>query len=100
MCRTGQHKTLCRVLVLVAAILSAARFFFGKTPPKHAAEPRACPCPIRPRVPLGLGFGLGSGWSGPMCKIEMDHSRPEQSFVPTSPDRDGEGEPESTSIYT
>ena len=40
---------------------------FGKTPPKHAAEPRDCPCrPLAPKgLGLGLGLGLGSGWSGP-----------------------------------
>ena len=67
--------------------LSASRSFFGKTPAKHAAEPRDCPC--RPRAPerlglglgLRLGSGLGSGWSGPTCKAEIDDTRPAQSFA-------------------
>ena len=29
-------------------------FVVGKTPPKHAAEPRHCPCPPRPSRRLGL----------------------------------------------
>ena len=32
-----------------------------------------------------LGLGLGSGWSRPTCKVEIDHTRPAQSFLPTSP---------------
>ena len=84
-CRTGPHKFLCRMLVLlVEAGLSTAREFCGKTPPKEAAEPRDCPC--RPGAPKGLGlgfgfgFGLGSGLSGPRCKVEIDHTRPAQNL--------------------
>ena len=33
---------------------------FGKTPTKHAGEPRDRPC--RPRAPKGLGLGLLFGW--------------------------------------
>ena len=29
---------------------------------------------------LGLGLRLGSVWSGPTCKVEIDHTPPEQSF--------------------
>ena len=44
--RTGRHKIQCRIVVLlVEAGQSAARDFFGKTPPKQ--EPRDCPC-LRP----------------------------------------------------
>ena len=56
--------------------------YFGKTPPKHAAEPRDCPCRprapqrvgirVRVRVRVGLGSGLGLGWSGSTCKVEID----------------------------
>ena len=39
MCRTGWHETLCRVpVLLIKPGLSAARMFFGRTSPKHAAE--------------------------------------------------------------
>ena len=53
---TGRRKTLCRMLVVLVEVgLSAARDFFGKTPPKHAAEPRAPRnCPGRPRTPQRL----------------------------------------------
>ena len=36
-------------------------------------------------VRLGLGFGLGSGWSGQTCKVEIDHTRLAQSVLRTSP---------------
>ena len=29
---------------------------------------------------LGSGSGLGSGWSGSTCKVEIDGTRPAQSF--------------------
>ena len=62
---------------------SGARRFLGKTPPKYAAEPRDCPC--RPRAPQRVGVrvrpGVGLGWSGPTCKVEIDDTRPAQSFV-------------------
>ena len=32
-----------------------------------------------------LGSGLGSGWSEPMYKVEIDHTRSAQSFLQTSP---------------
>ena len=54
MCRTGRPKALCRVRVfLVKADLTGARNICGKTPPKHAVEPRDCPC--RPRAPRRVG---------------------------------------------
>ena len=69
-------------------------FFLEKTPPKHAAEPRDCPC--RPRAPQRVGVRVGvrvicvrSGWSGPTCEVEIDHTRPAQTFVPTSPAHNG-----------
>ena len=44
-----------------------------------------CPCQRRadlepPKelgvgVGLGLGLRLGSGWSGPTCKVEIDHKQ-------------------------
>ena len=49
----------------------------------------AAPADLEPPKGLGLGLGfglrLGSGWSGPTCRVEIDHIRPAQSFVPTSP---------------
>ena len=30
---------------------------------------------------LGLGSGLGLSWSGSTCKVEIDGTRPAQSFV-------------------
>ena len=30
---------------------------------------------------LGLGSGLGLGWTGPTSKVEIDDIRPAQSFV-------------------
>ena len=30
------------------------------------------------------GWGSGSGWSGPTCKVAVDRTRPARSFVPTS----------------
>ena len=43
----------------------------------------AAPAGLEP--PTRFGLGLGSDWSGPTCKVEIDHTRPAQSFVPTSP---------------
>ena len=41
MCWSGLHETFCRMrVVLVKDSLSVAPMFFGKTPAKHAAEPR------------------------------------------------------------
>ena len=55
----------------------------------------AAPADLEPPKGFGLGKGrvrvnrvklrLGSGWSGPKPKVEIDHARPGQSFVPTSP---------------
>ena len=68
MCRTGRHKNLCRVRVLVVmAGLSAGRFLFFKTPPKHAAEP----CDLRSMssgaAPRSMK-GLPSTMTRPMCR--------------------------------
>ena len=38
---------------------------------------------------LGFGSGPGSGWSGPTCKVQIDDTRPGQSFGPTSPAHGG-----------
>ena len=38
---------------------------------------------------FGLGLGLGSGWSGPTCKLEIDHTRPAKVFVLTNPAHSG-----------
>ena len=84
------HKKLCRTRVLlVKAGLSAARRFFGKTPPKHAAEPRDCPC--RPRSPQRIGVRVSVsvrvgvrpwvGCSESTCRVEIYGTRPAQSFV-------------------
>ena len=58
--------------------------FWGKTPHKPAAEPRDCPC--QPRAPqrVRVGLGLGSSWSGPTCKVEIDHT-PAQTFLQGAP---------------
>ena len=57
MCSTNHPaKLLCKTSVLlVEARFSAGRqfFFLGKTPPKHAVEPRDRPC--RPRAPQNIG---------------------------------------------
>ena len=36
-----------------------------------------------------FGLGLGSGWSGPTCKVEVDDTRPAHCFVPTGPAHSG-----------
>ena len=41
---------------------------------------------------LGLGLWLGLG-SGPTCRVEIDHTRPAQSFASTSPARRGSHAP-------
>ena len=98
MCRSGLHKSLFGMRVsLVKVGISAARHFLANTLPKHAVEPRDCPC--RPRTPqrvrvrvtfgLGLGWSSGSGWSGPTCKVEFDITRPAQSFVQAAPAHSG-----------
>ena len=57
----------------------------------------AAPADLEPPKGLGLGLGfglrLGSGWSGPTCRVEIDHIRPAQSFVPTSPAHNDRGAP-------
>ena len=64
--------------------------FFEKHHHNNAAEPRVCLCrsPTLQRV-IALRSGLGSGWSGPTCKVEIDDSRPAQRFGPTSPAHSG-----------
>ena len=48
------EQILCRMLVLLAeAGLLGRPGFLGRTPLKHAAEPRDCP--YRPRAPQGVG---------------------------------------------
>ena len=37
--------------------------FFGKTPPKHAAEPRDCPCRPRLRLRVRVRSGVGLVWA-------------------------------------
>ena len=82
----GLAKHLCRMWVLlVKAGLTAARMFMRKTPPQHAAVPANLKPPKGLGLRFGIGMGLGSGWSGPTCKVEIDDTHPAQSFVPTSP---------------
>ena len=56
---------------------------FAKTPPKHARP--SAPADLEPPKGLRLGFGLGSGWSRPTCKVEIDLTRPAQSVVQADP---------------
>ena len=58
--------------------------FHQKTRRRHVAAPTDLEPPKGSVLGVVLGFGLGSGWSGPTCKAEIDHTRPAQSFVPTS----------------
>lgn len=113
MCRAGGHKTLCWILViLIKAGLSTVWMVFRKTPPRHVAEPRDCPCP--PRAPgrvgvrvgdtdrvvglgLGLMLGLGSGWSEATCKVETCETCPAQIVLPTSPASSGSSTKRATS---
>ena len=91
-CRTGQHKPLCRMLVKIGRGWPFGRsglFFFLEKRHQNTRRSRVtAPFDLKPPQGwLSLGLGLASGWSGPMCKVEIDHSRPAQSFflVPTSP---------------
>ena len=80
---------------------SSGRPVFGwenatKTCGGHAEKPRDYPC--RPRAPqrvgvrvigFGLWSGLGLGWSEPTCKVEIDETRPAQSFAQDAPAHSG-----------
>ena len=48
----------------------------------------AAPANLESPKGLGSGLALGSGWSGPTCKVLIDHTRLAQSFVPTSPEHE------------
>ena len=57
--------------LLVEAGLSAAHGVFGRSPPKHVAEPRDHPClracrevslKLSKEFEVGLALGLGLGW--------------------------------------
>ena len=51
------------------------------------------PADLEPPKGLGLGLGLGfrlwSGWSGPKCKVEIDHTPSAQSFLQDAPAQRG-----------
>ena len=60
--------------------------FFGKNATTTGGGAAWLSMPISsPLQRVGLGLGLGSGWSGPTCRVEIDDTRPAQSFVPTRP---------------
>ena len=71
------------------------RWFLEKTPQKHGAGARHCPC--RSRAPRRVGVGVRATVrvrdrvrvSWPMWNVEMDHTRPEQLFSPTVPAHSG-----------
>ena len=57
--------------------------FLGKTPHVTALADLEASKELGFR--LGIGIGLGSGWSGPTFKVEIDDTRPAPSLVPFSP---------------
>ena len=69
----------------VKAGLSAARLFLEKRHQNTRRSRVTTPADLEPPKALGLGLGLGSGlglgWSGSTCKVEIDDTRPAQSFV-------------------
>ena len=71
------QNTAVQDVLLVKAGISAARRFLGKTPPKHAAKPRDCPC--RPQAHQRVGVrlrvrvrsGVGLVWLGPLARSKL-----------------------------
>ena len=63
----------------------AARFFLEKRHQNTRWSRVTAPVDLEPpkglKLGLGLGFRLRSGWSGPTCKAEIDHTPPAQSFL-------------------
>ena len=78
MCRGILQKSLCRMLVSLAeARLWGRPGIWGKRHQNTRRSRVTAYANLEPPKGLGVGFGfgfglrLGSGWSGPTCKVEL-----------------------------